>query len=56
MGLIREPLDVDFYIKSRPLTDEEKRQVSEFIRSQKHKTTTATSVKRFVPQKKKVLA
>lgn len=37
MGLIREPLDVDFVVDSRPLTEEEKKAISEFIKADKAK-------------------
>ncbi|OFY65520.1 MAG: hypothetical protein A3H98_00580 [Bacteroidetes bacterium RIFCSPLOWO2_02_FULL_36_8] len=35
MGLIREPLDVDFVVDPRPLTEKEKQQISEYIRAYK---------------------
>ena len=35
MGLIKEPDGVDFIIQSRPLTDKERKEISEFIRSRK---------------------
>ena len=35
MSLIREPEGVDFIIQSPPLTDEERKEISEFIRSKK---------------------
>jgi hypothetical protein len=31
MGLIREPLDVDFFVDPRPLTENEKKMISDFI-------------------------
>lgn len=37
MGLIREPLDVDFVVDSRPLTKEEQLTISEFIKADKAK-------------------
>ncbi len=37
MGLIKEPLDVDFVVDPRPLTSEEQKVISEFIRSDKAK-------------------
>ncbi|MDH6306972.1 hypothetical protein M2459_003595 [Parabacteroides sp. PF5-5] len=37
MGFIREPLDVDFIVESRPLTDKEKSAISEYIRADKEK-------------------
>jgi len=35
MGLIKEPNGVDFIIQSPPLTDKEKKEISEFIRTRK---------------------
>jgi hypothetical protein len=35
MGLIKEPKDVDFYVDPRPLTKEEQKMVSDFIKSDK---------------------
>jgi len=35
MGLIKEPAGVDFIIQSQPLTDKERKEISEFIRSRK---------------------
>ena len=35
MGLIKEPEGVDFVIQSPPLTDKERIEISEFIRSRK---------------------
>jgi hypothetical protein len=35
MGLIKEPKGVDFIIQSPPLTDKEKKEISEFIRARK---------------------
>ncbi|MBD0298665.1 MAG: hypothetical protein ICV84_26270 [Flavisolibacter sp.] len=35
MGLIKEPLDVDFYFDPRPLTKEEREKISQFIREYK---------------------
>lgn len=37
MGLIKEPLDVDFEVDSRPLTKEEQLAISEFIKEDKAK-------------------
>ena len=37
MGLIKEPLDVDFVVENRSLTKEEEKQISEYILSQKKK-------------------
>ena len=37
MGLIKEPLDVDFVVDPRPLTKEEEKAISDFIRADKEK-------------------
>lgn len=37
MGLIREPLDVDFYVDPRPLTKEEREKISKHISEYKAK-------------------
>ena len=37
MGLIKEPLDVDFVVDPRPLTKKEALAISEFIKADKEK-------------------
>ena len=37
MGLVREPLDVDFIVDPKPLTQKEKASVSQYIREYKAK-------------------
>ena len=37
MGLIREPLDIDFFVDPRPLTEKEKKMISDFIKTDKKK-------------------
>lgn len=37
MGLIKEPLEVDFIVDPRPLTKEEELAISEYIRIDKEK-------------------
>jgi len=37
MGLIREPLEVDFIVDPRPLTKKEELAISEFIKADKAK-------------------
>ncbi len=37
MGLIREPLDIDFVVDPRPLTRSEEQAISDFIRADKDK-------------------
>ncbi|MFN8306960.1 MAG: hypothetical protein U0T79_09315 [Ferruginibacter sp.] len=38
MGHIKEPKGVDFIIKSKPLSDKERDEISEFIRKYKART------------------
>lgn len=35
MGIIREPKGIDFVIQSPPLTNEERKEISEFIKMRK---------------------
>jgi hypothetical protein len=35
MGLVKEPLNVDFYFDGRQMTEEDQKRVSEFIARQK---------------------
>lgn len=37
MGHIKEPKGIDFVIESKPLTDEERKKISDFIRKDKEK-------------------
>jgi hypothetical protein len=37
MGIVKEPLNIDFVVENRPLTKEEEKQISEYIASQKKK-------------------
>ena len=37
MGLIKEPLDIDFLVDPRPLTKKEEIAISEFIKADKEK-------------------
>lgn len=37
MGLVREPLEVDFVVDPRPLTIAEEKAISDFIRADKEK-------------------
>jgi hypothetical protein len=39
MGLIKEPLDVDFYVHSRPMTKEDKQAMRDYIKVDKLKRT-----------------
>ncbi len=49
MNLVKEPEGVDFIIQSPPLTEQEKKEISDFIASRKSKKNV---VKR-VPKEKK---
>jgi hypothetical protein len=42
MGLIKEPLDLDFVVDPRPLTKEEENAISEFIKADKEKRLAKT--------------
>lgn len=42
MGLIKEPLGVDFVVDSRPLTKAEKKAISDFIKADKEKRLAKT--------------
>lgn len=53
MGLIREPLDVDFYVDPRTLTKEEREKISQHIREYKAKMAKRKS--RIASTKKKQL-
>ena len=37
MGLIKEPLNVDFVVDPRPLTERERKMISDFIKADKLK-------------------
>lgn len=44
MNLIKEPKGVDFIIQSPPLTDEERKEISDFIASRKSKKIVAKRI------------
>jgi len=46
MGLIREPLDVDFTVEPRILTKAEKDTISKYIRDYKTKETATKNLKK----------
>ena len=41
MGFIKEPIGIDFIIKSEPLTDLERKEISEYIKSKKEENKIA---------------
>ena len=49
MSLIKEPEGVDFVIQSPPLTDTERKEISEFIRARKLENSRLS--KRIIPKK-----
>ncbi|WP_373493761.1 hypothetical protein [Aquiflexum sp.] len=54
MGHIKEPKGVDFIIESKPLTEEERKKISEFILKDKAKLTNRKKLSRTskTPKKK----
>ena len=46
MGHIKEPKGVDFIIESKPLTEEERNKISDFIRKDKAKPTNKRKLSR----------
>ncbi len=44
METIKEPLDVDFVVDPRPLTKEEEKAISNFIKADKKKRTAKTKL------------
>jgi len=50
MGLIREPDGIDFIIQSPPLTDKERIEISEFIRTRKQQNKIKGT--KSIPKKK----
>ena len=54
MGHIKEPKGVDFIIESKPLTDEERKAISDFIKKDKEKLSpkgrVAKSIKSIKPE------
>ena len=52
MGLIKEPIDVDFLVNSRPLTQKEQAIISDFIKLDKEKN--AQKIRKSLKTKLKV--
>ena len=52
MGLIKEPLDVDFYVESKALTQKEREAISEHIREYKAKIAKSKSRRKSSTKKK----
>ena len=52
MGFIKEPIGIDFIIQSEPLTDAERKEISEYIKSKKEENKIAI-IKKIVKRKPK---
>ena len=52
MGLIKEPIGIDFIIQSEPLSDLERKEISEYIKSKKEENKIAI-MKKIVKRKPK---
>ncbi len=55
MGLIKEPKGIDFMISSDPLTDNARKEISEFIRNYKNASKNKKSKPVTIKKKAKVL-
>jgi hypothetical protein len=51
MGLIKEPLAIDFIVDPRPLTEKERKMISDFIKADKIKR--ARTIDQFKKSKKR---
>ena len=49
MGMIKEPLDVDFFVDPKPLTKEEMEKISDFIEADKKHRDKIELNKRHIP-------
>jgi hypothetical protein len=56
MGYIKEPKGIDFIIKSNPLTDNDRNEISELIADYKKKTKKMKEKKRITTTRKSVVA
>ena len=54
MGHIKEPDGVDFLIKGKPLTEKEKKAISEFIKADKEKIAKQKNRRTRVANRKKI--
>jgi len=53
MGIIKEPLDVDFIVDPRPLTKKEQEMISNYIKADKEKRAKYTAKPRTTKNKRK---
>lgn len=54
MGYIKEPDGVDFIIKSKPLTDKQKKEIGEFIKADKERLAKLATRKTKARTSKKI--
>ena len=54
MGHIKEPNGVDFLIKGKPLTEKEKKAISEFIKADKEKIAKQKNCRTRAAYRKKI--
>ena len=56
MALIKEPLDVDFFVEAQPLSDIERKAISDYIISYKKEKSNKKKGKVIVEKKSKELS
>ena len=56
MALIKEPLDVDFFVEAQPLSDIERKTISDYIICYKKEKSNKKKVKVIVEKKSKELS
>ncbi len=56
MALIKEPLDVDFFVEAQPLSDRERKAISDYIISYKKEKSNKKKVKAMDEKKTKELS
>ena len=52
MGMIKEPLEVDFYVDSRPITEEDIQAFSDYIKADKLKRAKKIKPERIINKAK----
>jgi hypothetical protein len=53
MAIVKEPLNVDFFVDPKPLGDKEQEMISEYIRASKAKSVKKKSQRKPTQNKKK---
>ena len=51
MALIKEPLDVDFFVEAQPLSDTERKAISDYIRNYKKEKSNKKKIESYRRQK-----